>query len=1261
MANNLKDLMGMSPDALRALGSQYGLSFDAGMKKSQMAKSIHDNAASGWLQENSQLLGYDSSMNEVEESNLFNDQMLSDAAHAAQMISSAGFTESFHAAMSGTNHHAEALNEYLGRLGTNADDVWMHMPRNNPEIKPRHWGELNTYMRDTLTGNQDIMPELPGHYTGDILGEYSTSRGTIADSYDYLSHIYVDKGLYNNPGDYQKDVARVSAKLASELGPQFLEVAASSAMGAKTSYMDILPQIGDSSIVGGIQHPRQPLNAAGLPLGSYGSAVGNRGEYSLTASLTGRADTRDGANKALYSDIAENMRSAARVYTGGGSHKADVGMNPYQNTTSERDMIMDSATRYVSIEDARSGYANQYDPKYNSSTIRSIIENDYDVLEAAQEKTSIFSRQNVKASIATNGSVKDSIATAPSSATDFIANFDGPTAFNAARDRRFAASRPESPIQFHDEMEQGSQEWLDFRKQYTVTGSSVGAMLGHEEYTNPIKQLGENIGLTQRAITPRAAINFERGHRLEAEARPRIASQYGFDIKETGAITNSNYPGMMYSPDGLIGDDALWEHKAPNQFRDLSSTPQYYDQMQLGMHLSGRNRTLFTQTVGDESRSQWVDKEEGWYESNKNKLDSILARGEAGRRFMEENSGLDSKEMISGARQAMTGEGIWAFDTPANKYGRQYSGGKRGMSRFNASAGTDDDEFLSRAAPNLSDTSPTGEDKVANSVKTGILLAQEENKRSAAAGGGGNLPPPLADADFDDAVYGSGGGGGRGGGGGHSGGYGKEHGGGVFDGGGFGSTVAEGISRGTMASTRSGFMQALREGGPVGQTAALAIGALGVGGEVISTMNDYLGTAQDYGSNNPTHFASMGQGLEMLGMNHEQATRMNLTTHSAYNTLLNGDPSGALQIVRGSRGLLTISDIHETQGDPVALARIARERGEARGWSQQRMAGAAQMSGLDGLARTYMRQDQQGDAERVVATRAGDDTSSFNASIAEAQAARAESSPDYFAPRFGTSQAATDMISGFSDGMVQAYRAADGAVSGAGEAYNGARNFVAGTPVPRQGAPGAPLTGGVTYDPNQSTHRNLVNATKYLESRGMDYDANGNPLTSTAGDPNVPVNRRARYAMQVLPSSARNPGYGIRPAASDTPEEYNRVGEDILEVMLKQYNGDWRKAASAYSDGAGTVNKAVKAGGEDWLNHMPQQAQKRVEDLEKAGFGAAGANAFSGTSVGGQTTINVEIKAQVNAQEATARVGATGANQTTTARINMNNGVAMKK
>ena len=98
----------------------------------------------------------------------------------------------------------------------------------------------------------------------------------------------------------------------------------------------------------------------------------------------------------------------------------------------------------------------------------------------------------------------------------------------------------------------------------------------------------------------------------------------------------------------------------------------------------------------------------------------------------------------------------------------------------------------------------------------------------------------------------------------------------------------------------------------------------------------------------------------------------------------------------------------------------------------------------------------------------------------------------------------------------------------------------------------------------------------------------------------------------------------------------------------------------------GAVNKAVADKGSDWLTAVPQQARNRVakydEWAKNAGTAGEGASGFTrnGLYYGQAPTINVNIKAQVNNQQAAATVSATNG-QTVNQTINMGNGANQRR
>ena len=128
----------------------------------------------------------------------------------------------------------------------------------------------------------------------------------------------------------------------------------------------------------------------------------------------------------------------------------------------------------------------------------------------------------------------------------------------------------------------------------------------------------------------------------------------------------------------------------------------------------------------------------------------------------------------------------------------------------------------------------------------------------------------------------------------------------------------------------------------------------------------------------------------------------------------------------------------------------------------------------------------------------------------------------------------------------------------------------------------------------------LTNIVMGVESGGRDTDAAGNVLTSPKG---------AQGRMQVMPGTNKDPGYGVRPAADDGPEERARVGRDYLAAMVKRYDGNVGKAAAAYNWGPDAVDKAIKAKGADWLSAAPAETKDYVAKVSQQLQTGAGAPA----------------------------------------------------
>lgn len=151
------------------------------------------------------------------------------------------------------------------------------------------------------------------------------------------------------------------------------------------------------------------------------------------------------------------------------------------------------------------------------------------------------------------------------------------------------------------------------------------------------------------------------------------------------------------------------------------------------------------------------------------------------------------------------------------------------------------------------------------------------------------------------------------------------------------------------------------------------------------------------------------------------------------------------------------------------------------------------------------------------------------------------------------------------------------------------------------------LAGGVLEQylpsPSQSVSAPVAEAgadlnqiTANTESNNRDFNSDGSVVTSPVG---------ARFAMQVMPATARDPGFGLRPADPNDAADMNRLGREYRAVMEERYGGDLAKMWAAYNAGPGRTDQAIAAHGDNWLANMPAETrayvQKNIAAVEAAG------------------------------------------------------------
>jgi soluble lytic murein transglycosylase-like protein len=92
-------------------------------------------------------------------------------------------------------------------------------------------------------------------------------------------------------------------------------------------------------------------------------------------------------------------------------------------------------------------------------------------------------------------------------------------------------------------------------------------------------------------------------------------------------------------------------------------------------------------------------------------------------------------------------------------------------------------------------------------------------------------------------------------------------------------------------------------------------------------------------------------------------------------------------------------------------------------------------------------------------------------------------------------------------------------------------------------------------------------------------------------------------AMQTMPRTLKDPGYGVRPAADNSPQELERVGRDYFSMLMKKY-GNAETAAVAYNMGPGATNNWIAAGSD--ISKLPKETQAYVPKVMNRYFDIIG-------------------------------------------------------
>lgn len=109
-----------------------------------------------------------------------------------------------------------------------------------------------------------------------------------------------------------------------------------------------------------------------------------------------------------------------------------------------------------------------------------------------------------------------------------------------------------------------------------------------------------------------------------------------------------------------------------------------------------------------------------------------------------------------------------------------------------------------------------------------------------------------------------------------------------------------------------------------------------------------------------------------------------------------------------------------------------------------------------------------------------------------------------------------------------------------------------------------------------------------IESKGQHRTPSGRLTKSRAG---------ALGITQLMPDTAKKPGYGIDPVKDDSEEEYLRVGKSLLQAYTDSFGGDIAKGLAAYNWGPGNLNKAIDKHGVNWRDALPAETSNYLKKL----------------------------------------------------------------
>jgi putative phage-type endonuclease len=151
------------------------------------------------------------------------------------------------------------------------------------------------------------------------------------------------------------------------------------------------------------------------------------------------------------------------------------------------------------------------------------------------------------------------------------------------------------------EVEQGSQEWLSWRKT-VITATDASIIMGNNPWHTPYTCWQRKLGLIEEKKINDA---MARGKRLEPEARTQFIERYGIDMKPM-VVESSEYEFLGASLDGIshLGRSLLEIKCGGSKLHAMAAKgeiPAYYqDQMQHQLFVTGASLCFYYSYDGED-------------------------------------------------------------------------------------------------------------------------------------------------------------------------------------------------------------------------------------------------------------------------------------------------------------------------------------------------------------------------------------------------------------------------------------------------------------------------------------------------------------------------------------------------------------------------------------------------------------------------------------------------------------------------------------